>query len=200
MAELRPRLVLASASGIRRQLLTGAGLSFDVDPADIDERALAAKLAALSVPKRAKSLAEAKALAVAARHQGAIAIGADQMLEIDGDGLSKARDETAARAVLIRLRGRAHHLHSGVALAKDGKVDWSFVQSACLHVRAFTEGWLDAYMSIAGEAATKSVGAYQLEGLGVQLFERIEGDYFTVLGLPLLPLLTELRRLGCIED
>ena len=198
MAE--PTLVLASASGIRQQLLTGAGLQFVVDAADVDEPAIANTLAARQVPERARGLAEAKALHVSARHPGAMVIGADQMLELGGEVLSKAPDAEAARKVLQRLRGRAHHLYSGVALAKNSKIVWSLVQSATLHARAFSGHWLDTYCASAGEALTQSVGAYQLEGVGVQLFERIEGDYFTILGLPLLPLLAELRRLGLIED
>lgn len=200
MVDRKVKFVLASASGIRQRLLRDAGLSFDVVPAGIDERAVAAKLAALPVPERAKGLAEAKAIFVSNSQPGAIIIGADQMLELDGEVLSKARDADAARRVLQRLRGRTHHLHSGVAVAKDGKAVWSLVQSATLSVRAFSETWLDAYVADAGDALTKSVGAYQLEGPGVQLFERIDGDYFTILGLPLLPLFAGLRRLGVSED
>ena len=193
-------VILASGSAIRKQLLSGAGLRFAVDAADIDERAVAMSLAEQPVAERARGLAAAKALSVASRRPGALVIGADQMLELDGEVLSKAPTASAAREVLKRLRGRAHHLHSGVAIAKNGEIVWSLAQSATLHVRAFSDRWLDDYCATAGEALTKSVGAYQLEGIGVQLFERIEGDYFTILGLPLLPLLAELRRLGLIED
>ena len=198
------RLVLASGSRIRRQLLANAGLAFTLDPADIDEDATVARLrarsSAVALPGLAQGLAEAKALHVGARHAGALVIGADQMLELDGEILSKAADAAAGRAVLMRLRGRAHHLHSGVALASDGNVLWSHVQSATLHMRRFSEAWLDAYLAASGDAATASVGAYQLEGPGVQLFERIEGDYFTILGLPLLALLTALRTHGVTDE
>jgi len=201
MAESRPPLVLASASGIRRKLLAGAGLHFAVDAADVDERAILALAAvsALDRPQQAAWLAAAKAQSVGRRHQGAVVIGADQMLELDGDVLHKAPDAPAARATLWRMRGRAHRLHSGWALYQDGQLVRSGVSSATLHVRSFSEAWLDAYVAANSEALTSAVGAYQLEGQGIQLFERIEGDYFTILGLPLLPLLAELRRLAIIE-
>jgi len=199
MAEPTPSLVLASASGIRRQILFNAGLSPIVDPADLDEVAAIAPLANRTVPERARALAEAKALHVGSRHPGAVTIGADQMLELDGAVLSKAPDRAAARAILMRLRGRTHLLHSGVAIVQDGDVSWSVTQSATMQVRGFSENWLDSYLEKASPALTKSVGAYQLEGVGAQLFERIDGDYFTVLGLPLLSLLAELRRLGAVE-
>ena len=192
-------LLLASQSRIRWQLLTNAGLTFDTDAADIDERAVAASIPG---PSReiAKGLAVAKALHVAARHPGALVIGADQMLELDGHNLSKAADAAAGRAALMRLRGRTHHLHSGVALAHGDQVLWSHVDSAAMHVRDFSDGWLDAYLAACPESLTTSVGAYQLEGPGVQLFERIEGDYFTILGLPLLPLLAALREHGVLPS
>ena len=180
-------------------MLLNAGLTFKTDAADIDERAVAASI---SGPSReiAKGLAVAKALHVAARYPGALVIGADQMLEQEGAAFSKAKDAAAARAVLMQLRGRVHHLHSGVALARGNQVIWSHVDSAAMQVRTFSEGWLDAYMAACPEALTSSVGAYQLEGSGVQLFERIEGDYFTILGLPMLPLLAALRREGVLPS
>lgn len=192
-------LVLASQSSIRRQLLLSAGLTFNTDAAHIDERAVAEGIQG-SIPEIAKGLAAAKALHVAARHPGAIVVAADQMLELDGHDFSKAADATAGRAVLLRLRGRIHYLHSGVALAQGNQVLWSHVDSAALHVRHFSESWLDAYMAACPEAVTSSVGAYQLEGPGIQLFERIEGDYFTILGLPLLPLLAALRTHGVMPS
>lgn len=200
MATDRPRLFLASGSAIRRQLLAGAGLAFTADPADIDERAADAANAHLPVCERARRLAEAKAAHVSLRHPRALVIGADQMLEIDGEVLTKAPNAEVARQALLRLRGKTHFLHSGIALARDGEVLWSAAPSAALTVRDFTDTWLAGYVAAAGDALTTSVGAYQLEGLGVTLFERIEGDYFTILGLPLLPLLAELRRRGAVDD
>jgi len=196
----RPQLILASASVVRRQLLAGAGVEFDVEPADIDERAAELRLRSASVAARAKSLAEAKAVQVSMRRSRSKVIGADQILELEGVVFSKAANSEEACQILRKLRGRTHRLHSGVALAEDGEVVWSLVQSASLTVRAFSEAWLEAYLAKAGSALTQSVGAYQLEGLGAQLFTHIEGDYFTVLGLPLLPLLDELRRQALIED
>jgi septum formation protein len=201
VTETRPRLVLASGSKIRRQLLENAGIMFTVDAADIDERSILEPLIErrLPIPELACSLAEAKARAVSHRHPGALVIGADQMLEHDGEILHKAADVAAARKVLLRLRGTSHHLHSGFAIARDDHVIKSHVLSASLYVRDFSEAWLDRYIAANAEALTASVGAYQLEGEGIQLFERIEGDYFTILGLPLLELLGELRRLKVIE-
>ncbi len=195
------RLVLASGSSIRRQLLENAGVAITVDPAVIDERAALQPLIErrLLIPELARSLAEAKAHTVSRRHPGALVIGADQMLELDGEILHKAPDVAAARKVLLRLRGKPHHLHSGFAIVRDGHVIASQVVSASLYVREFSETWFDGYIAANADALTKSVGAYQLEGHGVQLFDRIEGDYFTILGLPLLELLAELRRLQVIE-
>ena len=197
-------LVLASGSQIRRSLIASAGLDVAVDPADIDEaaamRALAAEAPPPAIADRARRLAILKAAAVSGRHKGAIVIGADQMLELDGRILTKSADKAAARETLMALRGRVHHLHSGVALVRDGETLWSDVRSATLQVRAFTGAFLALYVDQADNALTRSVGAYELEGLGVQLFDRIEGDYFTILGLPLLPLLAELRRLGVLTS
>jgi len=130
---------------------------------------------------------------VSRRHRGALVIGGDQVLALGPELLTKARDEAAARATLGKLKGRVHELHSAVALAADGKVLWSHTGTARLKMRDFSDAFLDEYVTRAGERIRQSVGAYELEGLGVQLFEAIEGDYFTILGLPLLPLLAELR-------
>ena len=202
MADQLTSVVLASASAIRRQMLHNAGLSFTVDPADIDEGAALKDLARdrQPPPHLARGLAVLKATKVSRRQPQALVIGADQILELDGEILGKAPNERAARAVLMRLRGREHYLHSGVALARHGNEIWAHVASAKLRVRNFSDAWLDAYMASNAEALTKSVGAYQLEGQGVQLFERIEGDYFTILGLPLLELLAELRKQRAIGD
>lgn len=199
MFEQKREIVLASGSSIRRQMLEGAGLRFIVDPANIDERALDIVLASQPLAGRAKSLAEAKAQAVSYRHMQATIVGADQMLELGEIELHQAPNIEAARSALQRMRGRSHSLHSGVALAQQGQVVWSHVQSANLYVRDFSDQWLDNYMAQAGNALMTSVGAYQIEGPGVQLFDRIDGDYFTILGLPLLPLLAQLRQLDIIE-
>lgn len=202
MADQRSRLVLASGSKIRRQLLEHAGVAITVDPADIDEHVAVKEMqrSETSIPHLACGLAVRKAEAVSRRHPGALVIGADQMLELDGRMLTKAGTPAIARQVLMSLRGQDHHLHSGVALVRDGQALWSYVGSATLHVRPFSDAWLDSYVARLSDILTTTVGAYQLEGEGIQLFERIEGDYFTILGLPLLELLAELRRHGVIME
>jgi septum formation protein len=199
-----PALILASASAIRKTLLANAGLTFAVEPAGIDERATLAALQAAApgvpVAKLSVALAVAKAQEVSRRYPGALVIGADQMLDFENELLDKAADAAAARAMLLRLRGKSHHLHSGVALVRDGQYLWQHVQSAELRVRPFSDVWLAGYIAKAGNALTHSVGAYQLEGLGAQLFERVDGDYFTVLGLPLVALLGELRKQGVLQE
>lgn len=193
-------LVLASASRSRRQLLEAAGLTFAVMPADLDERAIRERHAAdgqSSDPAAvAALLARAKAQAVSRARRDALVIGADQILALGDEIFEKPANLAAARSHLGRLRGRTHHLHSAVALAEAGQVTWAQTDTAALTMREFSDAFLGEYISQAGEAICQSVGAYQLEGLGVQLFERIDGDYFTILGLPLLPLLTELRARG----
>lgn len=190
-------LVLASGSAIRRKLLEAAGLSFVVDVPDVDENAAKAGLRAKGAPPRgqAEALAELKALSVSQRRPELV-IGADQMLAIDGDTLDKPRDLVEARSHLQRLRGREHHLMCAAVAAQNGIVLWRYVATPQLRVRAFSDAFLEDYISRTGEAALSSVGAYQLEGLGTQLFESVEGDYFSVLGLPLLPLLAFLREHG----
>ena len=195
-----PEIILASGSAIRRQVLLGAGLSFRVETAAIDERSVIGTLKSRTphVPLAllAQGLAEAKALEVSRQYPDAYVIGADQMLELDGQILHKAVSLEAAREQLLRLRGRRHMLHSGVAVARGRSTVWRTVQSASLSVRLFSEAWLEHYLARADDALTKSVGAYQLESIGVQLFDRFEGDYFTILGLPLVPLLEFLRSEG----
>lgn len=186
-------LILASNSAARKALLTGAGLRFDTSPAQIDERALEAKLVGKAPEAVARELAEAKALDVSARNPGATVIGGDQVLAFAGGLLHKPADFDAARAQLDRLRGKLHHLHCGIALARDSKILWSQTHSARLLMRDFSDAERDQVLALEGEAVLGSVGAYRLEGPSVRLFAAIEGDYFTILGLPLLPLLTALR-------
>ena len=190
-------LVLASASAARRRMLEAAGLAFEVELPRVDEEAAKASLRAHGMKPRdqADSLAELKALSVSRRRSGFI-IGADQMLAVEGATLDKPKDAADARAHLLRLRGRAHELITAAVVAREGAAIWRHVDTPKLHMRAFSDAFLDDYLSRAGDGALRSVGAYQLEGLGAQLFERIEGDYFSVLGLPLLPLLAFLREHG----
>jgi septum formation protein len=186
-------LVLASQSKVRRALLEAAGIPVEVRPADIDERALEAQ-ARLSGPAEvAALLARAKASAVAAGMPGRFVVGADQTLALGERRFSKPADSAAAAEQLGSLRGATHGLHSAVAVARDNEVLYAHVATARLTMRDFSEAFLAGYLAAAGDAVLHSVGGYQLEGLGSQLFDRIEGDYFTVLGLPLLPLLQFLR-------
>ncbi|HQZ12898.1 MAG TPA: Maf family protein [Devosia sp.] len=185
-------LILASRSPIRKALLAGAGIGFEAKSADVNERAIEAAAARenASPAEIAQRLAEAKALAVG----GAAVIGADQVLELDGTILHKPDDAEAARRRLDVLRGRTHLLHSGIAVAVDGVLVWSGVETSRLTMRAFPDAERDAYLLAEGDAALGSVGAYLYEGRGIRLFERVEGDYASILGLPLLPLLAALRR------
>ncbi|HEV7277861.1 MAG TPA: Maf family protein [Devosiaceae bacterium] len=189
-------LILASRSAARNALLAGAGLKFESRPARIDERQQSANAAAagLDAVATAKALAEAKAEAVAAENPGRIVIGADQTLECEGRLLHKVADMAAAREQLRGLRGRTHYLHSGVALAREDGVMWSAVETAALRMRDFSNSELETTLALEGDAVLTSVGCYRLEGPSIRLFERIEGDYFTILGLPLLPLLSALRQ------
>lgn len=191
-------LILASTSATRKALLTGAGLRFEASPAQIDERAIEADCLGKGGSGRdvALRLAEAKALDVAARHPGALVIGGDQVLEIEGQLLHKPPSMADARTQLQRLRGRSHHLVGGIALARDGAVLWSDIVLSRLTLRDFSDAELDLVLALEGVAVLQSVGAYRFEGPSVRLFEAIDGDYFSILGLPLLPLLAALRRLA----
>lgn len=203
MSGVSHQIVLASASRARREMLAAAGVAFTVEPADVDEPAIRRELATkgLAGPLQvAEILARAKAEEVSAKHARSLIIGADQVLALGAEILSKPADAGAARASLLKLKGRTHELHSAVALAERGAVIWSHVATAWLTMRDFSDAFLEEYLRRAGDRIGQSVGAYELEGLGVQLFDRIEGDYFTVLGLPLLPLLSELRLRGRISQ
>jgi septum formation protein len=200
---VRPELVLASGSFSRRHMLESAGLIFRVVTPDVDEAALKKGLLARTPRPGAGAIAEmlarAKCVAVSRRIPDAVIIGADQVLALDEELFDKPFDLAAARAQLLRLRGRTHRLSTAVAIALDGRSVWQCTETATLTLRSFSPAALDRYLAVAGDRVTRSVGAYEIEGPAIQLFERIEGDYFTILGLPLLPLLAELRTRGIIE-
>ena len=195
----RQPLVLASKSDVRGKLLAAAGLRFEIRPASIDERAVEAKAGAIDAAAAARLLARTKALTVAGQRPGHLVLGADQTLARGATRFSKPADRAAAAGQLRTLRGRTHELHSALALARDDKVLFDCVDTARLTMRDISDRFLDEYLAMAGEAALHSVGGYQLEGIGVHLFERIEGDYFTILGLPLLPLFAFLRKNNFID-
>ncbi|KYH02416.1 Maf family nucleotide pyrophosphatase [Bradyrhizobium sp. DOA1] len=187
-------LILASQSSARKMLLANAGLEFKAITADIDERGIQAA-SKLSNPREiGLLLAREKAKAVSAHHPGSYVIGADQTLALGDRLLNKPAGRAQAMAQLRDLAGNSHELNSAVAIAHDGKIVFEDVSIARMTMRQMSEAELSAYLDAAGDVVTTSVGAYQLEGLGIHLFERIEGDHFTVLGLPLLPLLAFLRR------
>lgn len=196
--EASPRFILASKSAIRGEMLRAAGLAIETIPASIDERGFERRWQAdnLAPDRVAEALAREKALAVSRDAPGAAVIGADQTMALGEQRISKVATLAQARDKLLALRGRRHELHSAYALARDGEIIASGVASARLTMRDFSDAFLDDYLARAGEAILGSVGCYQLEGLGVTLFEAIEGDYFTILGLPLLPLLAALREHG----
>jgi nucleoside triphosphate pyrophosphatase len=198
----RGEMILASASASRRRLLEAAGLSFRVVPADVDEAALKRELAkqvpAASAAAIAQDLARAKARAVSALFPDACVVGADQVLEFDNTLFDKPADIAAARAHLMRLRGKTHRVLTAVSVVLGGEVVWQHLQTATMTMRAFSPEFLDWYLAKAGIDVVRSVGAFEIEGPGIQLFDRIEGDYFAILGLPLLPLLDELRSRGVI--
>jgi septum formation protein len=186
-------LILASQSRARQMLLTHAGIGSEAVPADIDERAVQQASGLTTSGEIAALLAREKALWVSSRQPGKYVVGADQTLALGKRLFSKPARRAQAAEQLRALAGRAHELHSAVAVARDGKILFGNVAIARMTMRALDEAEIAAYLDAAGEAVTSSVGAYQLEGLGVHLFERIEGDHFTILGLPLLPLLAFLR-------
>ena len=196
---LKP-VVLASASTTRAGILANAGLQVLRDPAGVDEDEIkrSFRREGLDAASCATALAETKAVRVSERHSDALVIGADQMLDCAGTWFDKPRNRTEARAQLVALRGNRHELVSAVAVVRNGAVIWRLVDRPRLTMRTFSDRFLDAYLAALGDDALASVGVYQLEGPGAQLFERIEGDYFSILGLPLLPLLDFLRGHGVV--
>lgn len=192
-------LVLASRSDIRGKILAAAGLRFEIRPSQIDERVVEAKSGVVDAAGVAQHLAHAKAEAAATLLPGRLILGADQTLANGAKRLSKPRDRVQATEQLRALRGRTHELHSALALVRDREMIFSCVDTAKLTMRDFSDRFLNNYLDLAGDAAMRSVGGYQLEGIGIHLFERVEGDYFTILGLPLLPLLTFLRQKKLVD-
>jgi septum formation protein len=189
----KSRLILASQSRARQALLANAGIAFEAIPAEMDEREIQ-RVSGLSAPGEIASLlAREKALSVSSCQPGRIVVGADQTLALGKRLFSKPADRAQAAEQLRGLAGVSHELHSAVAVARDGKIMFDTVAVARMTMRQLSEAEIDAYVDQAGDAVTTSVGAYQLEGLGIHLFERIEGDHFTILGMPLLPLLAFLR-------
>jgi septum formation protein len=196
-----PPLILASGSQARARMLSEAGVEIEVAVAHIDESELMQSFRQEGMPpaRVAETLAELKAQRVSTKHPGRLVLGADQMLDCAGTWLEKPRDLTEARRHLLALRGKSHRLISSAVLVRDGSRLWHHTAGADLTMRDFSDNFLDAYLRNAGEAVLGSVGAYQLEGLGAQLFARIEGDFFTILGLPLLAVLDILREQGMLK-
>jgi len=192
-------LVLASRSESRHLVLSAAGIPHEVEAADIDERGIEQHADASAVGV-AQILAREKALVVSARRPGALVLGADQTLTVGIRRFSKPRDRAAAREQLLCLRKQTHELHSAIAVARNNAILFQHQEVARLTMRVFTDAFLERYLDAVGAAATASVGGYQLEKLGIQLFDRIEGDHFVILGLPLLPLLEFFRREGLLME
>jgi septum formation protein len=193
-------LILASASPARARMLVSVGLPIETDPADVDERSIESELVSRGAKAAtvALGLARAKAKTVSLRRPGRLVLGADQVLALGDERFAKAPDQSVALDNLRRMSGKQHALHSAFALVKDGDFLADGVETATLVMREMSEEFLERYMEIAGAVATATVGGYQLESIGAQLFDQIDGDYFTVLGLPLLKVLQELRRIGVL--
>lgn len=200
MAPTGRRLVLASASASRAAMLAAAGIAVVIEPAAIDEaiRKRASHVAGLTPVDCALRLSEMKAMPVSARNPGALVIGADQILVAGAEWFDKPVDMTEARSQLTALRGRSHELATAACVVRDGHPLWQVQSRPLLTMRDFSDAFLDAYLAAEGEAVLGSVGAYRLEGRGVQLFSRIAGDHFAILGLPLVELLAFLRESGAI--
>ena len=198
----RPPLILASTSKTRARLLGSAGLSYVAEAPGLDEDTMREAIGGektLDPHDVAEVLARAKAEAVSDLARGAVVIGGDQILAFENRILSKPGTMEAARKQLLDLNGKTHQLHTAVAVAKDGAAVWAYTDVATLTMRKLSPEFIGHYLAAAGKAVLGSVGAYQIESLGIQLFEKIDGDFFSILGLPLLPLLDTLRREGVIE-
>jgi septum formation protein len=198
----RPPLILASTSKTRARLLEATGLAFLVEAPGLDEHAMRQAISGekpLDPHDVAEVLARAKTEAVSGLAQGAFVIGADQVLAFEDQILAKPNSVEEARKRLLDLNGKTHMLHTAVTVATNGNAVWAHTDVATLTMRKLTPEFIGHYLAAAGEAVLGSVGAYQIEALGIQLFEKIEGDFFSILGLPLLPLLDALRREGAIE-
>ncbi|MGF7008161.1 Maf-like protein [Aminobacter sp. BE322] len=195
------KLILASGSPFRKKLLEHAGIGVEAIPADLDERALEAPLAdsGASPEDVALVLAEAKATAVSEKHPGRLVLGCDQTLSLGDEVFHKPSDMEGARRHLLKLSGQTHHLNSAVVLVRDGETLWRHVGIASLTMRKLDPAFIGRHLARVGDKALSSVGAYQIEGEGIQLFDKVEGDYFTIVGLPLLPVLEKLRELGAID-
>jgi septum formation protein len=195
------RIILASGSPFRKNILENAGVDFEAVPASIDERAVEAPLEGSGATPEdiALVLAEAKALDVSERNPGALVIGSDQTLSLDDTVFHKPPDMEGARRHLLKLSGKTHHLNSAVVLVRDGETLWRHVGIARLTMRHLDPAFIGRHLSHVGDKALSSVGAYQIEGQGIQLFEQVDGDYFTIVGLPLIPLLAALRERGAID-
>ncbi|RWN64056.1 Maf-like protein [Mesorhizobium sp.] len=195
------KIILASGSPFRKALLVHAGVAVEAVLAAVDERALEAPLqgSGISPEDVALVLAEAKAAEVSERKPGALVLGCDQTLSLGDEVFHKPADMEAARRHLLALSGRTHQLNSAVVLARDGAVLWRHVGVASLTMRKLDPAFIGRHLARVGAKALSSVGAYQIEGEGIQLFERVEGDYFTIVGLPLLPVLAKLREFGAID-
>lgn len=194
-------LVLASASPTRQAMLRAAGVAFTVSPADLNEAALMQDLIAKNADAGviAAALAQQKAILVARRTPHAVVLGGDSVLALDREILGKCHDLLSLKTLLQKMSGRSHFLLSSAALARDGHVFWHHTARARMTVRHLSEAFIDAYLAREGEALLGSVGGYRFEGFGAQLFEGVEGDYFSILGMPLLPVLAELRALGLLQ-
>ena len=195
------KIILASGSPFRKAMLVNAGLDIEAVPAEVDERALEAPLkdSGVSPEDVASILAEAKASEVSGRKPGALVLGCDQTRSLGDEICHKPADMEGARRHLLALSGKTHQLNSAAVLCRDGEVVWRHVGVASLTMRKLDPAFIGRHLARVGAKALSSVGAYQIEGEGIQLFEKIEGDYFTIVGLPLLPVLKELRALGAID-
>lgn len=189
-------IILASTSIIRRKLLENAGIKLRVEKPEIDEEHLKSLMHERTPDELAMELAKSKAVSLSKKHTTSTIVGADQILEFQGNRFDKPRNRSEAREQLLTLNGKTHRLVSAIACASAGTIEWSYSEEARLTMRNSSSAFLDSYLDHIGKEASHSVGGYKLESRGIQLFDKIEGDYFAILGLPLLPLLRHLRGIG----